>query len=131
MTPQQHDDMMAVILGLAHFIAIASADSLVQFEHLKEMEAIGGITYKVLLTLVESVISEDPSLYASLQMNLPRLPEFQKRFQQSCRDWAELVEHKNQQQFIRKMKAIRQKLEAGNPDFGRAYDNMYKIAEGL
>jgi prephenate dehydrogenase len=131
MTPQQHDDMMAVILGLAHFIAIASADSLVQFEHLKEMEAIGGITYKVLLTLVESVISEDPSLYASLQMNLPRLPEFQKRFQQSCRDWAELVEQKDRQQFIRKMKAIRRKLEASNPDFGKAYDNMYKIAEGL
>jgi len=64
-------------------------------------------------------------------MNLPRLPEFQKRFQQSCQDWAELVKQKDRQQFIRKMKAIRQKLEANNPDFGKAYDNMYKIAEGL
>lgn len=131
MTPPEHDNMMAIILGLAHFIAIASADSLINFERLKEMEAIGGITYKVLLTLVESVISEDPALYASLQMNLPRLPEFQKRFQQSCQDWAELVKQKDRQQFIRKMKAIRQKLEANNPDFGKAYDNMYKIAEGL
>ncbi|GAI64600.1 unnamed protein product, partial [marine sediment metagenome] len=31
------------------------------------------ITYKVLLTLVESVLSEDPELYASLQMNLPNI----------------------------------------------------------
>ncbi len=131
MTPLKHDDMMAIILGLAHFIAIASADSLVSFERLKEMESIGGITYKVLLTLVESVISEDPELYASLQMNLPNLPNFQERFQKSCRDWAELVKQKDRQQFTSRMKAIRQKLEANNPDFGKSYDNMYKFAEVL
>jgi len=131
MTPQEHDDMMAVILGLAHYIAIVSADTLINFERLREMEAIGGITYKVLLTLVESVISEDPEFYASLQMNLPNLPEIQKKFHKSCQDWAELVEHKDRQEFIKRMKAIRGKLEANNPDFGKAYDNMYRIAEGL
>jgi prephenate dehydrogenase len=131
MTPREHDDMMAVILGLAHFIAIVSADSLINFKQLREMEAISGITFKVLLTLVESVLSEDPELYASLQMHLPQLPDFQKRFQQSCQDWAELVKQKDRQEFIRRMKAIRSKLEANNPDFGKAYDNMYRIAEGL
>ncbi len=131
MTPREHDDMMAVILGLAHYIAIVSADTLVNFERLKEMEAIGGITYKLLLTLVESVISEDPEFYASLQMNLPRLPEIQKRFQESCQDWAELVKQKDRQQFVKRMEDIRHKLKANNPDFGKAYDNMYKIVEGL
>jgi len=131
MTPQEHDDMMAVILGLAHYIAIASADTLINFERLKEMEAIGGITYKVLLTLVESVISEDPEFYASMQMNLPNLPQIQKRFQKSCQDWADLVKQKDRQEFVRRMKAIRRSFEANNPDFGKAYDNMYKIVEGL
>jgi len=131
MTPQEHDDMMAVILGLAHYIAIASADALINFERLKEMEAIGGITYKVLLTLVESVISEDPEFYASMQMNLPNLPQIQKRFQKSCQDWADLVKQKDRQEFVRRMKALRRSFEANNPDFGKAYDNMYKIVEGL
>lgn len=131
MTPREHDDMMAVILGLAHFIAIASADSLINIRRLKEMEAIGGITYKVLLTLVESVISEDPNLYASLQMNLPGLPGFQERFQQSCLDWSKLVKQKDKQQFICRMKNIREKLESNNPNFGKSYDNMYKIADNL
>ena len=131
MTPQEHDNMMAVILGLAHYIAIVSADTLINFERLKEMEAIGGITYKVLLTLVESVISEDPEFYASLQMNLPNLPEIQKRFHKSCQDWTELARQKDRRAFVARMKAIRDKLEASNPDFGKAYDNMYKIAEGL
>jgi len=131
MTPPEHDDMMAVILGLAHYIAIISADSLTNFERLKEMEAIGGITYKVLLTLVESVISEDAEFYASLQMSLPNLPQIQRNFQKSCREWADLVEKKDGREFARRMEAIRSKLEVGNPDFGKAYDNMYKIAKGL
>lgn len=131
MTPEEHDSMMSVILGLAHFIAIVSADSLSGLEQLKKMESIGGITYKVLWTLVESVISEDPGLYASLQMNLPQLPQIQQRFLKNCTEWTELVKNKDRQEFIRRIKAIRSQLEAKSADFGKAYDNMYKIAEGL
>ncbi|MDD4874268.1 MAG: prephenate dehydrogenase, partial [Dehalococcoidales bacterium] len=93
--------------------------------------SIGGITYKVLWTLVESVISEDPGLYASLQMNLPQLPQIQQRFLKNCTEWTELVKNKDRQEFIRRIKAIRSQLEAKSADFGKAYDNMYKIAEGL
>jgi prephenate dehydrogenase len=131
MTPKEHDDMMAVILGLAHYIAIVSADSLSGFNNLKRMEAIGGVTYKVLLTLVESVISEDAGLYASLQVSLPNLPQMQQDFQRRCREWSELVANQDKAEFSRRMAAIRSKLEAGNPEFGKAYDNMYKIADNL
>ncbi|GAH88675.1 unnamed protein product, partial [marine sediment metagenome] len=58
MTPDEHDEMMAVILGLSHFIAIVSADTLLSFDKLKQMRAIGGSTFKLLLTLAEGVISE-------------------------------------------------------------------------
>ncbi len=131
MTPAEHDSMMSVILGLAHFIAIVSADSLAGLEKLKEMESIGGITYKVLWTLVESVISEDPELYASLQMNLPQLPDLQQQLLNNTAEWAEIVKNKDRQEFVRRMKAIRSQLETKSADFGKAYDNMYKIAEGL
>ena len=131
MTPQEHDEMMAVILGLSHFIALVSADTLLSFDKLKQMEAIGGITYKVLLTLVESVISEDPELYASLQMSLPGMTEIGKLFQSKGKVWADLVKSKDRQEFVKKMKALRSRLEEGNPDFGKAYENMYKIVDGL
>ena len=131
MSPQEHDETMAVVLGLAHFIAIVSADTLANLEHLKQMPQLSGITYKLLLTLVESVISEDPELYASLQMSLPNLPGVQELFQKSAKTWAELVKHKDKPEFARRMRALRSKLEQENPDFGKAYDNMYKIAEGL
>jgi len=131
MTPQEHDEMMAIVLGLSHFIAIVSADTLLSFDRLKQMEAISGITYKVLLTLVESVVSEDPELYASLQMSLPNMTEIEKLFQQRGQIWADLVKNKDKQEFIKRMKALRSRLEEGNPDFGKAYENMYKIVGGL
>ncbi len=131
MTPQEHDEVMAVVLGLSHFIALVSADTLVSFDKLKQMEAIGGITYKVLLTLVESVISEDPELYASLQMSLPNMTEIGKLFQRKGKVWVDLVKNRDKQEFVDRMNALRSKLEEGNPDFGKAYENMYKIVEEL
>jgi len=131
MTPYEHDEAMAVILGLSHFIAIVSADTLVSFDRLKQMEAIGGSTYKVLLTLVGSVISEDPEFYASLQMSLPNMTEIEKLFQKSSKTWADLVKSKDRQEFVNRMHTLRNRLEKGNLDFGKAYENIYKIVEGL
>jgi len=130
MTPQEHDEMMAVILGLSHFIALVSADTLLSFDKLKQMEAISGTTYKVLLTLVESVISEDPEFYASLQMRLPNMMEIEKLFQKKGQVWADLVKNKDRQEFVKRMKALRGRLEEINPDLGKAYENMYRIVEG-
>ena len=65
LTPQKHDEMMSVVLGLSHFIAIVAADTLVDIGKLQQFKAIGGSTYRVLSTLVESVVSEDPELYAT------------------------------------------------------------------
>jgi len=131
MTPQEHDEKMAIVLGLSHFIAIVSADTLLSADNLKQTEAIGGITYKVLMTLVESVISENPELYASLQMHLPNLTEIEELFHQKVKEWADLVKSKDRQKFIRLMNDLKDRLEKDNPDFGKAYENMYKLASGL
>jgi len=131
MTPEEHDEMMAVILGLSHFIAIVSADTLLSLGSLKQMEAIGGTTYKLLLTLVGSVISEDPELYASLQMNLPDMAKMEELFQRSSKTWAELVQNKDRRQFVQRMNILKDKLKEDNPDFGKAYQNMYRILEEL
>lgn len=131
MTPDEHDGMMAVVLGLAHFISIVSADTLVSLDRLPLMRAIGGSTYRVLVTLIESVISEDPVLYATLQTSFPRMTEIEELFQRNSRTWAELVKNKDRQGFIERMTALKDKMEQANPDFGKAYENMYKIIEKL
>jgi len=131
MTPQEHDEMMSVILGLSHFIAIVSADTLLSLDNLKQLEAISGSTYKVLLTLAGSVISEEPELYASLQMSLPNVTTMEKLFQEKARTWADLVKSKDRQEFVNRMNALKNSIEKGDLDFRKAYQNMYKIIEGL
>ncbi len=131
MTPQEHDEMMSLILGLSHFIAIVSADTLLGSGKLKPMEIAGSTTYKVLLILLESVLSEDPELYASIQMSLPKVAEFERLFQTRAREWANLVESKDRLEFVRRMKALKDKLEEVAPGSVKAYENMYRIVEGL
>ena len=131
MTPQEHDQMIGIILGLAHFIAIVSADTLLNFDNLKQMSAIAGPTYKVLLTLAESVLTEDPQLYASLQMNLPHIPEIESQFLKSTRTWADIVKNRDKKEFVDKMNGLKEKMAQSNPQFGKSYQDMYKILEGL
>ena len=129
MSPDEHDEMMGVILGLSHFIAIASADTLLSLDKLKQMRAIGGSTFKLLLTLAESVISEEPEFYTSLQMNLPNIAEIEKLFQSKAKAWADLVESKDKEKFAQKMNALKDRLSQIDPEFGKAYQDMYKLVE--
>jgi len=129
MSPDEHDEMMGVVLGLSHFIAIASADTLLSLDKLKQMRAIGGSTFKLLLTLTESVLSEEPKLYTSLQMNLPNIAEIEKLFQSKAKAWADLVESKDKEKFAQKMNALKDRLSQIDPEFGKAYQDMYKLVE--
>jgi prephenate dehydrogenase len=131
MTPYEHDSMMSVVLGLAHYITIVAADSLSVFENQAQLKSIGGSTYRVLTTLVESVISEDPELYATLQMHLPGLADMEDRFQQNAARWANLVKAGDKEGFKKGMIELKKRYSAANANFGRAYENMYKIMEWL
>ncbi len=131
MTPQEHDEMMTVILGLAHFIAIVTADTLLAQSKFQQMKEIGGTTFKVLYTLVESVISEDPELYTSLQMGFPGIGEIEGQFLRNAAIWADFVKNKDSQGFADRMSALKGILENTDPHFEKAYEDLYKITEGL
>ena len=127
MPPEEHDKMMAVILGMAHFIAIVSADTLLGFDNLSLMETIGGSTFKALMTLVKSVISEDPVFYASLQKHLPGMAEIETTFQKNAEAWTEIVRNKNWPEFARKMADLKEKSGKDETELKKAYQNMYKL----
>jgi len=131
MTPHQHDEMMAVILGLSHFVAIVSADTLLSLDKFEMTRAISGTSFKVLLMLMESVISEDAEFYASLQMSLPKMTEIEELFQRSSKTWANIVQNKDRPEFIKRMNILKARFKEGNPDFGKAYDTMYRVLDQL
>ena len=131
MTPPEHDETMSLVLGLSHFIALVAADTLLSSGEIRPMETSGSSTYKVLLTLIESVLSEDPELYASLQMSFPKVTHFEGLFREKTAEWADLVAGKDREEFTKRMKALKNKLEKVAPDFVKSYEKMYRIVEGL
>lgn len=129
MTPEEHDGMMSIVLGLAHYIAIVAADTLAGTGRLKELQSIGGITYRTLLILIESVISEDPELYASIQMVLPDMAKTHKLFLERGLVWSDIVKNENRTEFVKRMSTLRRAFEESDAHFAEAYENMYKLAQ--
>jgi prephenate dehydrogenase len=126
MSPEEHDQTMAIVLGLPHMIALVAADTLLQLGSFEEFEKIGGTTCKLLLMFADSVLSEDPELYASLQMNLSGMSEIHDGFRENMAVWTELVRGKDKQAFIEKMSALAEKRSGADPEFKKAYQKMYR-----
>jgi prephenate dehydrogenase len=129
MTPREHDETMAAVLGLPHIVALISADTLLSLGGFERFEKIGGTTCKLMLMLADSVLSEDPQLYASLQMNLPGMSEIHKLVLSKSRAWADMVMEKDREGFIEKMDSLKKKREEADPDFRKAYESMYRLED--
>ena len=52
-------------------------------------------------------------------------------FQEKVREWADLVKNKDRQRFVQQMNVLKDRIKEGNPDFGKAYENMYKLVAEL
>jgi len=94
------------------------------------METVSGVTFRVLMTMITSVLGEDPSLYASIQTHLPELPILQSRFIEKAYEWAELIKNQNTPGLINRLEELSQQFTRVNPGQGSAYTDMYNIAEG-
>ena len=110
MTPERHDELMAGVLGLAHYIALVSGDTLLSMENFAELAQVGGPTFRALLSLVKSVLDEDPTLYSAIQMQLPALPGLEQVFAEKAKAWAELVAGNDFSGFRDRMLALSQRF---------------------
>jgi len=129
--PEEHDELMSIVLGLPSFIAIVSADALLSLNKLKITRDISGSTYKLLLMLTESIVTKDANLYASLQMALPNIAEIEDVFLQKVVDWITLVKDKDRPKFLEKLHNLENNFKLENPNFDNAYENMYKVIDVL
>ncbi|MGP3667272.1 MAG: prephenate dehydrogenase/arogenate dehydrogenase family protein [Candidatus Bathyarchaeota archaeon] len=67
---ETHDRLMAYTLSLPHVLNILFARTLVSSNiNINRVKVFGGTTFNLQLTLAEAVLAEDPSLYASIQLN--------------------------------------------------------------
>jgi len=127
MSPAEHDELMSIVLGLSHFIALVSADTLLSLGKLKEAAGVSGTTYRLLLTLAEAVVSEDPDFYSSLQMSLPGVVKIEEAFLAKARNWADIVKGSDAKSFAQRMNDLKLKFGQEDPGFADAYKNVYRL----
>lgn len=127
MSPAEHDELMSIVLGLSHFVALVSADTLLELGKLEEAEKVGGTSFRLLMTLAKAVTSEDPGFYSTLQMNLPGLTSIEDIFLSKARVWADMVKSGDGPGFAAKMRELEVKFRQADPGFADAYDNAYRL----
>jgi prephenate dehydrogenase len=127
LSPEKHDELMSSVLGLSHFLAIVAAHTIVSLDHPEETIEAAGTTYKILLTYMGAVLSEEADFYGSLQMNLPDVSKIEGIFLEKAKFWHEMIENKEADKFIAEFNNL--KLEFGkiSPDFVKSYQRAYKI----
>ncbi len=129
MSPQKHDELMSLILGMSHFIGLVACETLLEQPSFPESKKLAGTTYRMLFTLAEVAALETPDLYANVQTKIPNLTKIEERFIQNAKEWLQLNKSKDQQGIIDRMARLRAKLEKEDSDFAKSYEIMYKMLE--
>ncbi|MGD8543869.1 MAG: prephenate dehydrogenase [Candidatus Bathyarchaeota archaeon] len=111
MSPKKHDELMSVVLGLPHFIGVVACEALLDYANLAETKRAAGTSYKLLLKLTETVVSQDPEFYASLQMHLPNVENVEDLFCEKSKEWLKAVRRKDKAALAEMMRHLKAKLE--------------------
>lgn len=126
---EEHDRAMALTLSLPHFLNIVFA-SVISEEDLNVLKKLGGTTFTLQLVLSESVMTEDPELYASIQMTNAFTAKYLKKFLSRAEALKEHVEKKDSKGFSKFYIDVRSMLSRDR-DFAEAYERMYRILKAL
>ena len=129
LSPRKHDELMSLVLGFPHFVGLVAGDTLADNKNFVGAKTVGGATYKLLLTLVEAVASEEPVFYSNLHMSLPEMEQLEGLFLTKIEDWLKFVKNKDCNGFSEKIRQVKQRLEELDPEYERAYGTMYRLLD--
>jgi len=129
LSPRKHDMLMSLVLGFPHFVGLVAGDTLVDNADFVGAKAVGGATYKLLLTLAEAVSSEEPVFYSNLHMSLPEMQKIESLFLSKVEEWLQLVKRKDCAGFSGKMQQVKKRLKELDPEYERAYQAMYRLLD--
>lgn len=124
-----HDRIMALTLSLTHFINIVFA-SVISEENIHMLRQLGGTTFTLQLMVSEAVMTEDPSLYASIQMNNEHTIKYIDRLVCNVLKLKNIIEDKDSERFTQFYNEIRKALSKDS-DFEAAYRRMYRALKAI
>lgn len=108
---EEHDEVMAWVLGLSHLVNIAFAGTLAQSgEAVPLLKQISSSTFNAQLNVATQVVSENPHLYYEIQQGNSNTAEVSAHFQKVLNELVTAVTLKDEDVFTRHMGAAKQRL---------------------
>jgi len=126
---EEHDEAMAAALSLPHFLNIVFA-SVIGQKDLNVLKKLGGTTFALQLILSEGVMTEDPSLYASIQLDNRFSAQILEKFIANAEMLKRFIREGDRKGF-EQFYADTQISLTKDSDFGVAYEKMYKALEAI
>jgi len=125
----QHDRIMAVVLGLNHYINIVFAD-IIGSQKYKNLEFYSGSTFKIQCIVSESILTDDPVLLNSLLMDNPFVKKEIKNLNKKFLNYYQIINEKEDKKLINHLNTIKFSLEKHH-DLNSSYKKMYKLIKSL
>ena len=123
----EHDRIMAAVLSLTHFVSLIFASALAH-ENISALRKFGGPSFLTQLTLAQSMLSEDPSNYFSIQsLNKSTIP-YLRKFLSGFQTLSALLQNQDRSGFIQFFLKCRKWLYT-DPKAFDAYQKMYTILD--
>ena len=117
---EEHDEVMAWVLGLSHLVNIAFAGTLAQSgEAVPLLKQISSSTFNAQLNVATQVVSENPHLYFEIQQGNVNTGEVSKHFRKVLDDLITAVAENNEAIFTRYMGAAKQRLAIAEEDLDK------------
>jgi len=111
---EEHDEVMAWVLGLSHLVNIAFASTLAQSgEAVPLLRKLSSSTFNAQLAVATQVVSENPHLYYEIQQGNDKTAEVTDHFRRVLDELVCAVAEGDEPVFTRYMRAAKQRLVTG------------------
>jgi len=124
---EEHDRVMALVLSLPHFMNVIFA-SVIGDENLGTLKRLGGTTFTLQLTLAEGVMTEDPALQATIQMDNKYVSRYLDDFLSKAETVKKWIADKDVEKFTSFCDRV-ENLLSKDTGFSEAYKKMYEVLE--
>ena len=119
--PQEHDDMLAVVQGLTHFAYISIGKTLHDLDFdIKRSREFSSPIYELMLDIVGRIIGQDPHLYASIQVQNPRVLDVHKAFFKAAGELSDMVRKRDTERFVEIMSKSAKHFDDVDAAMGRS-----------
>jgi len=126
----EHDKIIAVVLGLTHLTNAILARVLADERELNRFREVAGTTYKLQSLLTESIMNDDADLFTSLIMSNSYTRRYARSLLNTTQQMCNYVINENPRGLSNAYVKIKEKL-GQQVSLEKSYQTMYEILKNL